>query len=650
MIGVEKMLGSLPNLIGKTADELKQILMTAVLQKSPGDIERYSNVLGQLARARLAVLENRTDDTVDVEAVVPRFIYAVINTVVLLYPSGAAMGGVPRRTQVDTDLAYLAGVLEHTHGLAGLVESAELGQLTQSEKKQQKHSGSTRRGSAPMIYVREDDIGKKSSSTSARSPEGKAIEKKRNEKKSGGHDGFQNETGDSDDKPRSDGKSKKNKVKRVQSGDWEMGPPSPNYIVPAPPPASPSTRPPGVTMLPLTSSPLTAPPPYSPRENVDDASLPSHATTASGTSATSSTKPSTVTDQSHLAPVTSSLPALPRPTTLGSARHSMKMENLDQFMEKNIKIFVRDMGESGSSLMLRVVKKLPADYELTGSNSDALRDYARDAIQRADLNEEEMKELAGLNPRVSKKNVKVNQLGLMHLLIVDVAKGMRVPERELASVTLSPSQAQVKSLVTSLLANLNEMGLEALLNADLNQSDEDVLLVSARSPSPDGPLPGSSLASLGTGATPRSPSSAATPRVPVSKLRTKGTSVPPSPRSFSRESSGDGNTSSHVSSPRNLERSNPSDPGRTSTPVSRESSGSDLDDSVGETSGEKSAPPQTQRLRSASQLNLMQQSAPRKLTVHKRTNTAGPTTTPSNSPEKGSPNKPPESGQSEKQQ
>lgn len=162
MIGVEKMLGNLPDLIGMKVDKLKMTLTTAVLQRSPGDIAQYSDVLGQLARARIAVLENRTDSAIDVDAVVPRFIYSLINTVVLLHPAGVALGGVARQTQLDTELGYLAGILKHRLGLADLVESAEQGQLTQSEKKEQKHSGGTRRGSAPTIFVREDDLDKKS--------------------------------------------------------------------------------------------------------------------------------------------------------------------------------------------------------------------------------------------------------------------------------------------------------------------------------------------------------------------------------------------------------------------------------------------------------------------------------------------------------
>lgn len=656
MIGVEKMVGSLPDLTGMTADKLKQILMTAVLQKSPGDIGQYSNVLGQLARARLAVLENRTDDNVDVEAVVPRFIYALINTVVLLHPSGAAMGGVPRRTQIDTELAYLAGILKHRNGLAGLVESAELGQLTQSEKKEQKHSGSTRRGSAPTIYVREDDVGKKSSSTSSRSPEGKASEKKRSEKKSGGHDGDRDETGESADKPRSGGKSRKDKIKRVRSDDSDMGPPSPNYIAPSPPPASPPPRLPGLKMLPLTASLVADPPPYSPREEkVATSGLGSTAatSTASSTSTTLSTSttvlPQTGTNPTHSAPVKDSPPVSPRPTTLGSARRSMKMENLDEFMKKNLWRFAQDMGESGSSLMLRVVEKLLADYELNASNPEALRVHAGDAIENASLNPEEMNVLAGLNPKVYKKNEKAIQLSLMHLLIVDVAKQRLEPGVEIASVEPSPSQERVNSLMSSLLLNLEN--LDKLLDVDLGSGVEQVFLMPSRSSSADprSVLSSSSSASSGTGATLQSPSSAATSRVPVSNFRTKGTSVPPSPRSVSREPSGEDKAGLNATSTGNFVGPKSTEE-RSSAPVSRESSGSDLEDSLGATGSEKCTPPQSQRLRSTSQVNLAQQATPRKLPTHKRTNTAGSTTTPSNSPEKGSPNKTPESGQSEKQQ
>jgi hypothetical protein len=651
MIGVEKMLGNLPDLTGMTADKLKMTLMTSVLQKSPGDIAQYSNVLGQLARARLAVMENRTDG-VDVDAAVPRFIYSLINTVVLLHPSGAALGGVATHTQLGTELAYMAGVLKHSFGLAGLVESAEQGQMTEPENKKQKHSGGSRRGSAPTIFVREDDVGKKSSSRSGRSPDGKASEK-RSGKKSGGHDD-QNETLESTEKPRGDGKSKKDKVKRIRSEDSDMGPPSPKYIVASPPPESPPPSKPIPTVPPLTMSPSSAPPPYSPPayspQGVDDDfarkfNTTAATSTASSTSTTSAAAPALRTDLSHLALAASSPPVSPRPTTLGSARPSMKIENLDRFMENNIKKFEKDMGERGSSLMLRVVKRLPADYELNASNSEALTGHAGDALDSAALSDVEMKELAGLNPKVYKNNPRANHLSLMQLLIVNVARGRL--EGGLISVKPSPSQERVNLLMASILSSFNEQEFTKLLDADLMHEDDDVGMLSPGAPSMDGlgVSTGSSLARSNSAAFAES----ITPREPVANYR-KGTSVPPSPRGVSRESSGEDKAGLNGTSTGKFGSLPPTGKERSSEPVSRESSGSDLEDSVGETTGEKNAISQEQRLRSGSQRNLMQQSAPRKLTTHKRTNTATPLTTPPNSPEKGSPGKTPESGLPEQQQ
>jgi hypothetical protein len=162
-------------------------------------------------------------------------------------------------------------------------------------------------------------------------------------------------------------------------------------------------------------------------------------------------------------------------------------------------------------------------------------------------------------------------------------------------------------------------------------------------------LPGSSLARSHPTASPQWPSTVPTPREPVGNYR-KGTSVPPSPRSVSREASGD-DKAVYVGTSTGKSES-PEAPGKTrsSAPVSRESSGSDLEDSVGAPSDEKGAPLQSPRQRSSSQRNLTQPPAPRRLTSHVRANTMGTSTTPSNSPEKGSPGKSVEGGQPEKQQ
>jgi hypothetical protein len=641
MIGVEKMLGNLPDLIGMTADKLKMTLMTAVLQKSPGDIEQYSNVLGQLARARLAVLENKSDTTVDADAVVPRFIYSLINAVVLLHPSGVALGGVDRKTQIETELGYLSNILKHSYGLAGLVESAAMGQLSKAEKKGEKQSGSARRGSAPTIFVRDADLGEKEKS--GRSPEGKTSEKRRNEK----HPSHPHKDGDgsvrSGDKLHGHEKSKKDKVKRVRSEDSDMGAPPPNYVVPSPSPASHPPLLARLVMLPLPASPSSAPPPYSPRENAYESSPAFRASTATSTASsaitTSTAVTPTPTDRSQQVLADSSPPVSPRPTTLGSARHSMKIENLDQFMEKHIARFVRDIGEGGSALMLRVVKKLPADYELNASNPDALAGHAGDAIDSASLSAGEIKELAGLHPKVYTNNTKANQLSLMHLLIVDVAKGKLVAEGDLIPVGSSLSQERVNSLMSSLIPNLEKLDLDEVLNANLNQSD-DVFTVSWSTSSSElrGPQSGSNLTSSSAAAVPPSPSSALTSREPVANYR-KGTSVPPSPRSVSRQTSGENTANPNATSGGKSESTRPPESQRSSAPVSRESSGSDLEDSSGGTSDEKNAPPQSQRPRTKSQLSLGQQSAPRRLNTHNRTNTAGSLKTPSISPEKAIPDK-----------
>lgn len=654
MIGVEKMLGNLPDLTGMTVDKLKNTLTTTVLQKSPGDIAEYSHVLGQLARARIAVLENRTDAAVDADAVVPKFIYSLINTVVLLHPSGTALGGVAKQRQIDTELAYLASILKHRLGLAGLVESAEQEQLTKSEKKDQKQSGGVRRGSAPTIFVRPDDVGRKPAKGSGHSPDGKTQEKKGREKKSDRHVEERDESGELGEKHSRTEKPKKEKVKRVKSEDLEMGPPAPEYV-PVGPLASKPPQP-GLRMLPLTPTPLssvsqTPPPPYSPRVDAYQASSNSAATTTtsnvSSMSATSTAVPPTTTGPG-------SPPEMPRPGALGAARRSVRLQNLGQLMEKNLAKFREDMEERGSSLMLRVVKVLPTDYELATSDPDAVNAYVRNAIQKAGLSQDEIKELAALNPAIHKNGVRANQLSLMHLLIVEVAKGMLKPAIEFVPFTPSPLQARVDAAVNSLLANLDELELDKLLNTNWVQDGEDTLLVSSRSPSPDArsAQTASNLTGSNPHVLPQPPSGAAPSRVNVANYRTKvaTTSVPPSPRSYSRESSGDGNTNLLATSPRKPGSSKPMENERASAPVSRESSGSDLDESSGATSNVQNASSPVQRGRSASQRNMVIPQSPPRTLINKREHTGGAQQSAPASPEKGSPGKPQEAGQAEKKQ
>jgi hypothetical protein len=312
----------------------------------------------------------------------------------------------------------------------------------------------------------------------------------------------------------------------------------------------------------------------------------------------------------------------------------MKMENLDQFMKKNLKKFERDMGEQGSSLMLRVVEKLPADYELNTSTPDSVTSHAGEAIDNASISVDEMKILARLKPTVYKNNAKANQLSLMHLLIVSVAKRRLEPEVELVSSGSHPPQANVDAVVSELLLNLKNMDLEKLLDADLEQGEDDVLLVSPRSSSPDprNILPGSSSASSNAAAMPQSSLSAATPRDSVANFR-KGTSVPPSPRSVSREPSGEnkaGNLATLTGksgSPKPLEKE------RNSAPVSRESSGSDLEDSSGATNETDAS--SVQRLRSVSQRSVVTPQSPPRTLTNTRALTGGAARSAPASPDKG---------------
>jgi hypothetical protein len=313
-----------------------------------------------------------------------------------------------------------------------------------------------------------------------------------------------------------------------------MGPPAPNYIVPSPAPASSPPRQPGFRMLPLTS-PLNAPPPYSPPENGDDLS---GFRTRTATLTTSSSATTTSTS---------------RPAALTDTTHHLRAEGLAQ-----------------------------------------------------------------LSPRQTVLGTAVNAVR-------------------------SPSQERVNASMSSLLSSLTDLDLEAVLNADPLSGVDDVLMAysgassSSKLPSANG------MVSSSAAATPHSPSSAPAARDRVGNYR-KGSSVPASPRTVSREHSGENLAGTTGTSSGRFGILKPTGADRTSASVSRESSGSDFEDSLGATGDENRAMQQTQRLRSTSQSNLTPQSPPRKLPTHKRTNTADTSTPPSSSPEKGSPNKTPENG------
>lgn len=217
------------------------------------------------------------------------------------------------------------------------------------------------------------------------------------------------------------------------------------------------------------------------------------------------------------------------------------------------------------------------------------------------------------------------------------------------SVGPSPSQERVNSLVSSLLLNLEKLNLDELLDADLESGVDEVLMVSARSsPDPRGLLSGISLTSSNTAALPQSPSSAATSRERVANYR-KGTSVPASPRGVSRESSGEDKAGLSATSTGKFGSPKPMEKERSSAPVSRESSGSDLEDSSGATSNEQVASTSAQRSRSVSQRNMVIPQSPRTFT-HKQVLTGGAQQNVPASPEKGSPDKTQVVGQPEKKQ